>query len=266
MAAGSEPDNVELALPDTSSLAARIDQDEEWCEVRIDGRLREIRFHDYHEIYAIPGLYEKLFYDELECASPSEVRALLEEELVRAGTDPATLRVLDVGAGNGMVGEELARLDVEAMVGIDIIEEAAHAAQRDRPGLYADYLVADLTELDPQQRDRLSEARLNAMTTVAALGFGDIPPRAFACAFDFVADGGWIAFNIKEQFLGKGDDTGFSRLIKRMVEGGALELRGQRRYRHRLSMLGEPLFYVAMVAVKRGEVDFAWVREIEDAG
>jgi hypothetical protein len=36
------------------------------------------------------------------------------------------------------------------------------------------------------------------MTSVAALGFGDIPPEVFESAFELVEDGGWAAFTIKE--------------------------------------------------------------------
>ena len=60
--------------PDGESLA----QDHEWCLVHVDGDARRIRFHDYDEIYRIPGLYEHLFYDVLECCSPETVRGLLE--------------------------------------------------------------------------------------------------------------------------------------------------------------------------------------------
>ena len=44
------------------------------------------------------------------------------------------------------------------------------------------------------------------MTSVAALGFGDVPPEVFTAAFDLVEDGGWVAFTIKEDFLDGGDD------------------------------------------------------------
>lgn len=40
-------------------------QAEEYCVIEYDGRKQRIRFHDYHEIYAIPGLYEHLFYERL---------------------------------------------------------------------------------------------------------------------------------------------------------------------------------------------------------
>ena len=221
----------------------------------IDGETRRIRFHDYHEIYSIPGLYETLFYEMLECSSPGTVRALLEQELRDEDVDPSDLKVLDLGAGNGMVGEQLAAMGADSIVGIDLIEEAAAATERDRPGIYDDYVVADLTALTPEQRERLESHDFNALVTVAALGFGDIPPRAFAEAFNLVEDGGWVAFNIKENFLDDGaDSTGFSRLIARLLERGIAEQRAEKRYRHRNSTSGNPLNYVALVVCKRGDI------------
>ena len=55
-----------VTFPETSSTT----QDNEWCLVEVDGEQRRVRFHDYDEIYAIPGLYEELFHRCLECASP----------------------------------------------------------------------------------------------------------------------------------------------------------------------------------------------------
>ncbi len=231
-----------------------LSQDHEWCNVHIDGKPRRIRFHDYHEIYAIPGLYEHLFYDMLECCSPSAVRALLEEQLRAEDVDPNDLRVLDLGAGNGMVAEQLAEMGSSSFVGIDLIGEAADAAERDRPGLYEDYYVLDLTALSRSQRRALDGHDFNCLATVAALGFGDIPPLAFAEAYNLIAGGGWIALNIKEDFLDGGRDaTGFSRLLGKLFDTGLLELRAQRRYRHRVSTSGEPLTYVAIVGVKHGD-------------
>jgi SAM-dependent methyltransferase len=243
-----------------------LDQDVEWCRVTVGGETREIRFHDYHEIYAIPGLYEFLFYERLECCSPQVVRELLEQELRDEGVDQASLRVLDLGAGNGMAGEQLADLGVETIVGIDLLPEAAAAAERDRPGIYERYHVLDLTALTDERRGELASHRFNSLVTVAALGFGDIPPLAFAEAFNLVADGGWIAFNIKEHFLDDGEPTGFSRLIGKLLETGIVEQRAEKVYTHRLATNGDRLDYVAIVGVKHSDVPAALIREAEGAG
>jgi len=239
---------------------ASMSQDREWCRVRLDEQERTIRFHDYAEIYAIPGLYEQIFHRHLKCRSPEEVAGLLEEELRRAGEAPADLSVLDVGAGNGLVGEELRQIGVSTLVGVDILGAAAAAARRDRPGLYADYLACDLTQLDAEERARLCAHAPNCLTTVAALGFDDIPPRAFAEAYNLIADDGWVAFNIKADFLADVDGSGFRRLIARMAEHETFEERARRRYRHRLSTDGRPLDYVALVGRKRADVPVAWTR------
>ncbi|MGB2985154.1 MAG: methyltransferase, partial [Phycisphaerae bacterium] len=117
-------DDLRIALPPAD---LSLTQDEEWCVVRLNGEWREIRLHDYDELFSVPGLYEHLIYDILKCDSPARIRKLLEAELAASGTQAGTLRALDLGAGNGMVGEELADMGVEFIVGADIIEAAAEA-------------------------------------------------------------------------------------------------------------------------------------------
>lgn len=245
-----------IALPEPN---LSIEQDAEWCVIREEGEWREIRFHDYGEIYLIPGLYERLFYDILKCNSPTTIRKLLEEQVIKDGQSPRSLRVLDLGAGNGMVGEELADMGVEMIVGVDIIEEAVIAAERDRPGLYEDYFIQDMTDLSDENRMNLASFKFNALCCVAALGFGDIPRLAFAEAFNLVANGGWIAFNIKESFLNRNDLSGFSTLIRRMIGSGLLDVRTQRRYQHRIATNGDPLYYVAVIGKKCGNMRVDWI-------
>jgi predicted TPR repeat methyltransferase len=231
-----------------------LSQDREWCFVTVEGERRRIRFHDYASLYKIPGLYETLFYEELKCCSPSRVTRLLADVIRERGQSMESLRVLDLGAGNGMVGDELRARGVEAIVGVDIIPEARAAARRDRKGVYEDYLIADMMALPEKEEERLRSQKLNCLTTVAALGFGDIPPGAFLKALQMISTPGWVAFNIKETFLQEKDDSGFSELVRELSRQGTLRMEAYRRYRHRLSIDGEPLYYVAMVATKRREV------------
>ena len=238
----------QISFPDVNDGC---DQDGECCDVVIGDGTERIRFHDYAQIYAIPGLYEQLFYEHLRCQSPAEVCGTLAAELERAGADPAGLRVLDLGAGNGMVGERIAELGAATIVGVDILPGAAEAAERDRPDVYDDYVVADLTALSDCERAALTGPRFNCLVAVAALGFGDIPPEAFATAFDAVEDDGWVALSIKEDFLRSGDGSGFARFLHRLIDEGALEVLVQRPYFHRLAARGDDLAYVALVGRKR---------------
>lgn len=237
-------------------------QNESRFSIVENGKERTIGFHDYDAIYSHPGLYEQLFYERLQCNSPQTVAGLLHKVSREAGEDPSQFRVLDFGAGNGMVGELLVKRGSARVVGIDIIKEAAEAAERDRPGSYDDYYVADVTRLTDEQHASLRRWRFNALTTVAALGFGDIPVPAFRVAYNLIADDGWIAFNIKESFLDTSDQSGFSRLIKRMMYQDYLKMYHLERYRHRLSVEGRMLHYYAIVGRKRRDIDDACVADI----
>jgi hypothetical protein len=243
-----------ITLPD----ARELDQNEEFCELLIDGHSRRVRFHDYAEIYEIPGLYERLFADTLQCASPDVVAGLLADSVRAAGDDPAQLRVLDFGAGNGMVGEALSGIGVRTLYGLDLLPQARAAALRDRPGLYADYVADDVTALSPRDAAMLRDAHLNCLVCVAALGFDDVPPAAFAAAFNYVGAPAWCAFNLRDRFV---DQPGpFSQLLQRMVAEGVVVQTAQTRYQHRLSVAGEPLFYDAVVARKQRDIPLDWVQ------
>lgn len=242
----------EISFP--SATDSGLEQDQEWCVVKTpDGTEERLRFHDYDEIYPHPGLYEQIFYEQLSCSSPQTVVGLLARHLRERHVDPAGLSALDFGAGNGMVGEELREMGAGTVVGADIIPEAAEAAERDRPGVYDDYFVEDFTALAPDVEQRLRTYGFNVLTCVAALGFGDIPPLAFATAYDLIAPNGWLAFNIRADFLEAGGG-GFARLIRGMRRDGWVETLESERYVHRLSSVDrEPLYYVAMVARKLGD-------------
>jgi len=94
-----------------------------------------------------PGLYEQVFYRELAMSSSHRVVGWLLEALSQVGRQPADERVVDLGAGNGLGGEELRRVGVRRIVGIDLEPEARRAAHRDRLGVYDDYLVSDLASM-----------------------------------------------------------------------------------------------------------------------
>jgi predicted TPR repeat methyltransferase len=222
-------------------------QDEVEFKLVDNGASQMLRFHDYAEIYKRPGLYEELFYSRLRCNSPGRVMDLLGRALQTEREPLTELRVLDLGAGNGMMGDVLKRDGVARLVGVDIVPEARDAAYRDRPTVYDAYYVANLGNLDSHLRDELSEWNFDCLTCVAALGFGDIPPRAFFNAIRLIRPTGWLAFNIKRSFLDADEQTGFSRLVRALIFSKYLDIYHLELYRHRLSMEGTQLFYYALV-------------------
>ena len=238
-------------------------QDETYFFLQGSGEPRKIRFHDYDEIYQIPGLYEQIFYDRLKCTSPVKVATILETAITQSSENFTELRVLDLGAGNGLMGEELKKRGISRLVGVDIIPEAYEATIRDRPGIYDSYHVEDFTELNEKTKDEIASWDCNCMVTVAALGFGDIPVKAFIEGFNIISEEGWIALNIKETFLDKTDDTGFSRMMRELIFSKYLDIYHIERYRHRLSIDGEPLFYFAIAGRKNADVTESFLQSID---
>lgn len=264
-----------------------IAQDDEWCEV-VDGhRITRVRFHDYAHSFSIPGLYDQLFggaNSETKCISPQIMVGLLKDNLhhvlrngwssEQAGHDE--LRVLDFGAGNGMIGEEIRLLcksygtgylaNSTSVVGFDILSEAKMAAERDRPGVYDAYVVADVAEYVKNlgaKPEQFCLAGFNVLVSVSALSFGDASAATFKAAISLVQNGGLVLFNLKAGLLdnedsegqgdgmtGKGTDNGFSKLVQQAVAEGEMEILARKTYCHRFSVTGKPLHYEAVAAMK----------------
>lgn len=257
------PSDFGIRFPDS---ADDLDQDEEWFEFNVDGKSRKLRIHDYAELYEVPGLYEALVYDKLRCRSPQRLAKLFAAVLADTRVDARDLRVLDLGAGNGIVAGEFAKLGASYHVGLDLLDEAKLAAQRDHPGLYADYLVADLSRPRRGDLQRLDQYRLNCLVTVAALGFGDIPPEAFAAAFNSIQSNGWLGMTIKEEFLNTDDESGFARFMRALIDQGIISIQAHQRYCHRLSIAGDRLYYLAVVARKTHDIPSSILDQLETDG
>ena len=90
--------------------------------------------------------------------------------------------------------------------------------------------------------------------SVAALGFGDIPPAAFMQGLRFVQTGGWVAFNVKQTFLDHRETAELNQTIRDLVFTDYLEIHHLERYRHRLSINGEPINYYAIAGQKTATV------------
>lgn len=239
--------DIKLPLVEPFQLA----QDESYFMLLENGVEKRIRFHDYGELYRRPGLYEQLFYERLKCCSPEKVACILERVLNGNHVEMSELRVLDLGAGNGMFGERLHAYGVARLVGVDISEDARLACARDRTGIYDEYYVTDLGISNNPLESELQRWKFDCISCIAALGFGDIPASVFQKAFNLLAPGGWVALNIKETFFLKSDQSGFSSLIKSLLWVDALEIHHLERYRHRISIDGKPLYYYALIGKKK---------------
>ena len=113
----------------------------------------------------------------------------------------------------------------------------------------------DMRRLSETQRDSLMGYDFNALITVEALSSEEPPPNAFTEAFNLLAPDGWVAFHLHVAAAEGARESRFARLVHRMVDGGALALHTQQRYRHRFTTAGEPLFHMGIVGRKLRDFD-----------
>src|SRR5581483_7502707 len=107
----------------------------------------------------------------------------------RVDLEPERLRVLDIGAGTGLVGQLLRELSFSEVIGLDALSDARDACLRDRPGVYSDYLVGDLADPAPELSRRLHAHRPSALIAAGAFGGTHAPPSALSNALALLPQG-----------------------------------------------------------------------------
>ena len=202
----------------------------------------------------------QLFHGKLHCQSPKELVSFIVKhvKLNTSYPDEKPLRILDMGAGNGVVASEIKEqlgAQIGELVGTDILPEAREAAMRDRPGIYDQYIVADL--LDEKQQQWLGKSQFDVVVTCAALGpgWGDMPVQILLGILKLVHVGGLIGITLNERWLEKEDLSPWGHFIA-MLNGRSNEdwkqLRelGRKRYKHRLDVRGKWIWYICLVFEK----------------
>jgi predicted TPR repeat methyltransferase len=227
------------------------DQTEEAFTVTFaSGRRERMRLHEYDRVFAVPGLYEEVVQRRLQCASPAKLAEVLLRVAGLQRRDPHLLRVLDLGAGNGLAGAELRARGVDVMVATDSARKARAAAERDRPGLYASYVVGDANGL-PELGTLVRELGLNCIVCAGALGFEHIEAQSFTELWELLPPGAIFALTVHEDLALPGCSDIGDELAILGADGGDTEIVVWERFRHRLSMAGEPIHYIAVAARRR---------------
>ena len=202
---------------------------ENWVEFGpVDARER-VAFHNYAELYAVPGLYDRVFGEELGMCSTARVVGLYARVLEQLDRPPSAERVLDLGAGNGIGAEELRAIGVHRVFGLDLEPQAREAAERDRPGIYDGYLVGDLAELPEPKLAALMAFEPTAVLALSALGIDHAPPAVLDRAIGLLPARGLFGFAVKPTLLAGSDDraglaSGYPEFLRELFADRADEL------------------------------------------
>ena len=211
-----------------------------------------IHLHDYPRIYAVPGLYEHIVQERLQCRSPQVAAEGFLRAITRLAMEPSSMTVLDVGSGTGLVGELVRGGGVARVVGVDALAEARAACLRDRPGVYADYLIGDLSSDSGTLPTQLRGYALGGLISAGAFGGTHAPPSALINALSVLPAGAPLAITIDERWMDGSDPDGFGAAIEQLVAQGALTLLERERFLHRITTTGEPIFYELILATTGG--------------
>lgn len=177
--------------------AEQLDVDEardvvRWCDDT--GRQVETGLHDYAALYQVPGLYEATYFRWLGGRAPQ----LLAEALAQVVSprERPDRQVLDVGAGTGVVGEQLAAVGFLRMAGTDLEPASERAIRRDRAQHYQHLRTMDLTSPTDDDQAWLRTLSPQIITVVGAIGFGHLPVDALAALTGVLPPGGLLALTV----------------------------------------------------------------------
>ena len=235
----------------TAELAEQADPEigQELIRVRYDdGRVEELRLHDYEAVYSLPGLYEQIVQERLGCRSPRQLAEMLAAAVDGLGWDRAAVRVLDIAAGNGVSGEALVAAGLHPVLGTDIVASARTAALRDRPTVYDEYLTLDLLDMSESDRARVAGLGANALSCVAPVGDdgSQLPPAALAAAATLLAPDALVAY-MHDPMFGVADPVTADWWSRALGPGVSAQELARTRYLHRYTVNGEPFEMVGVV-------------------
>ncbi|ESZ04825.1 hypothetical protein X735_32395 [Mesorhizobium sp. L2C085B000] len=230
----------------------RAKQSDEVFIANVNGKDFHFSMHDYGEMYKIPNLYDAMIYGHLRCETPFALAREFGRILFEHRVDPSALRVLEVGAGSGAFAEAVRlAMPIGRMVGLDIIEQARVAADRDRPGIYDGYIVADLCALSSEAKAEIASLSPNCVGVASATGWNNhIPVAGFERAFSVLEPGGWFIFHVKPNDPDP-ECVALLQWIEAKVKTSYIVDSKRGKIFHRMSVHGERIYYDYVIGRKQ---------------
>ena len=127
---------------------------------------------------------------------------------------PGDAKILDAGAGTGLVGEALARLGCQELYAMDLSQGMLEEARR--KGVYRDFRQMTLGEELGYDTDYF-----DAVISVGVFTEGHAPPRGFDELIRITRQGGYIVFSLRVDLYEEG---GFKEYQAAQEESGKWKL------------------------------------------
>ena len=144
----------------------------------------------------------------------SQTQRIQRAEALARHVADRSARVLDAGAGTGMVGEELARLGFRHITALDLSPGMLKTANE--KSVYEELVVGELGKpLD------FETGRFDAATCIGTLTIGHAPPESLDELVRVTKAGGAIVFSMRTDYLTEG---GFDAKQAALEEAGRWRL------------------------------------------
>ncbi|KAI6649784.1 hypothetical protein LOD99_6573 [Oopsacas minuta] len=146
-------------------------------------------------------------------------------------------KILDVGAGTGLVGEEMHKFGYSNITGIDLSEKMLEEASK--KGIYKELNPVDM------YKDDLSNYSNNFDTVISIGTFtaGQLRPEIMQKVAKFVRTGGVVCFSIRD-ITWEDTELGFAKQVEEMEKTGVWTVLEKRCLAYH-SELGENAYYIA---------------------
>ncbi len=135
-------------------------------------------------------------------------------ELLASRVADKGARVLDAGAGTGLVGEELHRVGFERITALDM--SPGMLAQAEQKSVYEELVVGELGKPLPFETGQFA-----GVTCIGVLTFGHAPPEALDELVRVTAAGGPVIFSMRTDYY---TDGGFDIRQAALEEAGTWRL------------------------------------------
>ena len=152
--------------------------------------------------------------------------------------DPASLRMLEIGAGSGAFAEALRLvMPIARIIGLDNLFEVREAGEHDRPGA-------------GEHRKAISALSPNCVGVASATGWNNhIPVAGFARAFGILEPGEWFIFHVKPNDPDP-ECAALVRWIEDKIHEGRMSSARRGKLFRRYSVNGERIDYDYMIGRK----------------
>ncbi len=198
-----------------------------------DGTTKELHIWDYKILYSYPNLYQSLIIDYLDCRVYEAIGDLLNSVIEKG----ATLRILDIACGSGLMGKRLRenhQFTVDYLAGIEILPEALTALERDTPNIYDRCFLSEQDDLS-----QLKTKNINCMIICGAASHMTL--ENYKSYLSLLSEETFIAFNL----IGDPLQQHRREILQWMNEN--YQLLKNKPYRHRKLMNGSYIHHEVFV-------------------